>query len=62
MDRLSINYENAGVAFGGSMDYVQNDSVYGNAFKAGVRMSVQNQFSVDGNFIAGATLAPNPFR
>ncbi len=62
VDRLKVNYENAAVAFGGSMEYVQNDSVYGNAFKAGVRMSVQNQFSVDGNFIAGATLAPNPFR
>lgn len=62
VDRLAIRYENAAVAFGGSLEYVQNDSIYGNAFKAGVRMSVQKQFSVDGNFIAGATLAPNRFR
>ena len=62
VDRLAIRYENAAVAFGGSLEYVQNDSIYGNAFKSGVRMSVQNQFSVDGNFIAGATLAPNQFR
>jgi hypothetical protein len=62
VDRLKVNFENAAVSFGGSMEYVQNDSVYGNAFKAGVRMSVQDQFSVDGNFIAGATLAPNRFR
>jgi hypothetical protein len=62
VDRLDINYENAAVAFRGALDYVQNDSVYGNAFKAGVRMAVQNQFSVDGTFIAGATLNPNRFR
>ena len=62
VDRLDINYENAAVAFRGALEYVQNDSVYGNAFKAGVRMSVQNQFSVDGNFIAGSTLGPNRFR
>ena len=62
VDRLALRYENAAVAFGGSLEYVQNDSIYGNAFKAGVQMRVQNQFSVDGTFISGATLAPNPFR
>jgi hypothetical protein len=62
VDRLALNFENAAVSFRGAMDYVQNDSVYGNAFKAGVRMAVQNQFSVDGNFIAGATQGANRFR
>lgn len=62
VDRLDINFENAAVAFRGGLEYVQNDSVYGNAFKAAVRMAVQNQFSVDGNFIAGATPNPNRFR
>ncbi|MDH5235328.1 MAG: hypothetical protein OEW77_10235, partial [Gemmatimonadota bacterium] len=57
VDRMKVSYENAAVAFSGGLDYVQNDSVYGNAFKAAVKLSVQNQFSVDGNFIAGATIA-----
>ena len=62
VDRLDVNFENAAVAFSGGLEYVQNDSIYGNAFKAAVRMAVQNQFSVDGTFIAGATLNPNRFR
>ncbi|MGH7639027.1 MAG: hypothetical protein ACREOK_15360 [Gemmatimonadaceae bacterium] len=62
VDRLDVNFENAAVAFRGGLEYVQNDSVYGNAFKAAVRMAVQNQFSVDGTFIAGSTLNPNRFR
>ena len=62
VDKLDVNFENAAVTFRGALEYVQNDSIYGNAFKAGVRMAVQNQFSVDGTFIAGSTLNPNRFR
>lgn len=55
VDRLDMNYENGAVQFRGAMEYVRNDSIYGNAFKAAVRLAVQNKFTVDGTFIAGAT-------
>lgn len=55
VDRLDVNYENGAVQFRGALEYVRNDSIYGNAFKAAVRMAVQNKFTVDGTFIAGAT-------
>jgi hypothetical protein len=57
VDKLDIRYENAAVNFRANAGYLQNDSVYGNVFAAAVRMSVQNQFSVDGTFIAGAAAA-----
>lgn len=57
VDRLDMRYKNAAVEFGGALEYIQNDSIYGKGFKAAVRMAVQNQFSVDGTFIAGATSA-----
>jgi hypothetical protein len=55
VDRLDMRYRNAAVEFGGALEYIQNDSIYGKGFKAAERMAVQNQFSVDGTFIAGAT-------
>ncbi len=55
VDKLDLAFQNAVVAFKGSLLYIQNDPVYGNAFKASVQMAVQNQFVVSGNFIVGAT-------
>jgi hypothetical protein len=55
VDKLDLQYENGAVAFRGALDYMRNDSIYGSGFRAAVRMSVQDQFRVDGTFIAGAT-------
>jgi hypothetical protein len=55
VDKLDLAYQNGAVAFRGALDYMRNDSIYGSGFRAAVRMSVQDQFSVEGNFIAGAT-------
>ncbi|HWP38445.1 MAG TPA: hypothetical protein VNL18_12915 [Gemmatimonadales bacterium] len=55
VDKLDVSYENAAVRFRGQMDYMEDDPVYGDGFKAGLRMRVQDQFDVDGTFIAGAT-------
>jgi hypothetical protein len=55
VDKLDVAYENAAVRFRGQMDYIEDDPVYGDGFKAGLRMRVQDQFDVDGTFIAGAT-------
>ncbi|HXV87165.1 MAG TPA: hypothetical protein VD793_10720, partial [Gemmatimonadales bacterium] len=55
VDKLDVSYENAAVKFRGQMDYLEDDPVYGDGFRAALRMRVQDQFDVDGNFIAGAT-------
>ncbi len=55
VDRFKISFENAVANFEGDVQYVQDDSVYGDAFKAAVALSVQDQFSAAGTFIAGAT-------
>lgn len=57
VDKLDVRFENAAVSFRALVGYLQNDSVYGNVFAAGVQMSVQNQFSVRGTFIAGVANA-----
>ena len=55
VDKLDVSYENAAVKFRGQMDYLEDDPVYGDGFKAALRMRVQDQFDVDGTFLAGAT-------
>jgi len=55
VDRFKISFENAVAMFQGDVQYVQDDSVYGDAFKAAVALNVQDQFSAAGTFIAGAT-------
>ena len=55
VDAMAVSYENAAFAFSGSLAYMDNDSVYGSGFKAGVRLQLQDLFGVSGNLIVGAT-------
>lgn len=57
VDKLDMTFRNAAVEFRGMLEYVTGDPIYGDAFKAAVRLSVKEQFNVDGNFIVGATRA-----
>ena len=57
VDRLDMTFRNAAVEFRGLLEYVTEDPVYGDAFKSAVRLSVKEQFNVDGTFIVGATRA-----
>lgn len=55
VNRLDMRYQNAAVEFGGGLTYLQDDPIYGDAFRAAVQLRVKDQFSVNGNFIVGST-------
>jgi hypothetical protein len=57
VDKLDLSYKNAAVTFQGSLDYLQDDPIYGDGFKAALKLAVINEFSVDGNVLIGATNA-----
>ncbi len=65
VDKLDLSFTNAAVSFKGSLDYFHDDSVYGSGFKAALKLSVQNEFTVDGHFLAGtapSTASASSFR
>lgn len=57
VDKLELSFTNSVTSFRGALEYVEDDAVYGDGFKAALRLNVMivrgSDFSVDGNVRVG---------